>query len=119
MSREQTREILGLDRSWIWGGISARSSHGAGKGYAIFENYTLGTQRLVEVEHHQAGFPPRLQIWRSAGGLHLRFRRDPGFVLRSIEAGKGAFGLPDEPLWLETAIFSAEGQPTVTMPGSR
>jgi hypothetical protein len=49
MTRAEVREILGLDKSWVWGGTDARFDGGEGNGRGFIEVYVLGPKRFVYV----------------------------------------------------------------------
>lgn len=78
MTRGQTREILGLGKSWIWGGTSATSGKANKMAQAWHETFYVRPLKMVGVDHYQEGHLSKIQEFRSAGAIHLRFRCVPG-----------------------------------------
>ncbi|QDV35865.1 hypothetical protein [Tautonia plasticadhaerens] len=76
MPRAEALAILGLDRSWLRGGISAIRGMTFGKYHGYSESYSVRPDRIVTVDAKVDGKPARVQILQPTGGLHLRFDRD-------------------------------------------
>ena len=59
MSREQTREILGLEQTWLTGGTDARFAYGEGNGHDQHEVYYIRPPRIVArmMRHVGGGHP--------------------------------------------------------------
>ena len=58
MTWEQTREILGLEQSWLVGGTGAHFGGGVGNGHSMLEAYWVRPPRAVVVMARVAGGDP-------------------------------------------------------------
>jgi hypothetical protein len=75
MSWEETRDILGLERSWFKGGTNATFGHGEGNGHYMHEVYYVRSPRLVMGTSRVNGGAPQptgflqseavIQVWFS------------------------------------------------------
>lgn len=77
MSFQQTSDILGLEKSWIRGGLDAQHFMGEGNGHSQYETYLLRPWRRVTITGSVAGGPPEsVEIVQSDAMIHLAFRTD-------------------------------------------
>src|SRR5262249_27884988 len=71
---EQTREILGLEESWLTGGTGAFYGGGDGNGHYMHEDYYLRMPRVVVVMKPVGdGNPAPERIFTSAATIQLWF----------------------------------------------
>lgn len=115
MSKEQTYEILGLKKSWIWGGTSAKPWIGEGNNHYIHETFCIRPMRIVELNPPNGG-SSKLQVLQSSALIQLRFRRDPTFEWRiSRVPVQKAPKAEVKPCQLEWAKFSSDFQTVAEM----
>jgi hypothetical protein len=112
MTWEQTREILGLEQSWLVGGTGAYFGGGEGNGYDMLEAYWVRPPRTVVVMSRvEGGDPAPVKTFRSAATLKLWFRTDAQSGTRSWRR--------DESTRLVRAYFSSDSTTIAEMPGSQ
>lgn len=110
MNREQTRDILGLETSWLRGGTDARFHMGMGGAHRIHETYYVRPTRPVVVRASVGGGPIEpVTILRSKAMIQLVFATDP-------ESGPFRERHSDK---LVRASFSSDARTIAEMPGSR
>ncbi len=116
MSKEQTYEILGLEKSWIWGGTNATFWSGEGNNHYIHEMFCFRPMKIVELNPLN-GDSSKLQIYQSAASIQLKFRRDPtlGWKISRVPVQK-APKTEDNSYQLEWASFSCDFQTVAEMP---
>jgi hypothetical protein len=105
MTRAQTYEILGLKKSWIWGGLDAIPRPGGWMANTMYENYYAGAPTIIGKVYQSN---PALVI-QSVRPIQLRFQHGPDW--------SPLFGNPDD-FRLIGAAFSVDGG-KVEMPGSQ
>lgn len=108
MTKGQTYEVLGLNRSWMWGGISTTIGVREGGRHLTHETFYVRPLVLVATNH-----PGLLQ---SSGMIYLQFHDSPG-RMRDQEEGRTR-ARQDMSARLERASFS-DGKSTIEMPDSR
>ncbi|WP_169977694.1 hypothetical protein [Tautonia rosea] len=110
MTREQTREILGLETSWLRGGTDARFHLGSAGAHRIRETYYVRSPRPVVIRASIGGGPVGpVTIRRSKAMIQLVFATDP-------ETGPFQTNPSDR---LVRAWFSNDSRTIAEMPGSR
>jgi len=71
----QTRDILGLERHWLLGGISVQPTGGSGNSRWFVEGYDVRPARIVM---EPSGIPPiPTAVYRSRASIHLMFVTSP------------------------------------------
>ena len=105
MTRRQSYAILGLNQSWMTGGIGARPGERERRLNSIHEAHYVRAPRIVIMNHE--GGP--LRILQSSGMIQLWYCQHP----------RSASGhLDDESDELVRASFSVDGRTIAEMPGS-
>jgi hypothetical protein len=113
MTWEQTREILGLEQSWLVGGTGAYFGGGEGNGHGMLEAYWVRPPRTVVVMSRVGGGDPApVKTFRSTAILKLwfRIRTDPSSGTRNWRR--------DESTRLVRASFDGDSTTIAVMPGS-
>jgi hypothetical protein len=105
MTKRQSYQILGIDRSWMAGGISARPGPINADRHRTSEIYFLRALRLVPTD--QLGRAAR--VLPSSGAVILEYRFD-----RQSTPGQDEY----ESAQLEQALFSGDGRIIAKMPSS-
>ncbi len=113
MTWEQTREILGLEKSWLVGGTGAYFGGGDGYGgqYMLVAYWVRPPRAVVVMGRDRGGDPPPVKTFRSTLILKLCFRGD---------AGAGAHNWrSDKSTRLVRAAFCDDSTTIAEMPGSQ
>ena len=77
MTWAQTHEALGLEKSWLRGGTSARFSGGAGKLNYRSEAYLVRPPRkVVRIARVGGGAPGPVTVWQSTAVIQVWFSTD-------------------------------------------
>lgn len=113
MTYEQTRDILGLEKSWLHGGTDARLFSGEGNGHVHYEEYHVRPMRRAVVNARVRGGPPEpVIIFQSPAMIQLKFRTD-------IRSAHGWNWRKDDSTRLEWAAFSSDFRTIAEMPRPR
>lgn len=111
MNWERTREILGLEQSWLLGGTGAYYVGGDGSGHALLEAYCLRTPRAVVVmKPVGGGNAAPVKTFTASASLKLWFRTDAELGTRSWRRDKSTR--------LLRASFCGDSATIAVMPGS-
>jgi hypothetical protein len=107
MTMSQTYEILGLRKSWIWGGLDA-PDHGGRAGVAdtIYEVYNVRMPRTVGMSLRERAF-----TYQSSGSIRLHFHHGLDWNLYA--------GDPEQQLRLMGAELWVDRRKVAEMPGSK
>jgi len=112
MSWKQTREILGLEQSWLTGGTGARFEGGEGYREYMHEVYDVRPPRVVvRIGRVRGGNPAPIKVYDSTATIQLRFHRD-------VRSG-GLNWRQDKATRLVWASFSSDSTTIAEMPGSQ
>jgi hypothetical protein len=112
MNWEQTREILGLEESWLTGGTGARFGIGEGNGHYMHEVYYVRMPSVVAVmERVGGGNPTPLKTFQSTATIQLWFRTDIRSGVESWRRNKSTR--------LRRASFASDSKTIAEMPGSQ
>lgn len=110
MTWTQTRDILGLERSWLRGGTDARFFVGTGNGHYSHESYNVRPMRTTVVTARVRGGPPGpVKIVQSRAWIEIEFRTEIESTNRSR----------NDLTRLRRAAFGSDGRTIAEMPGSR
>jgi hypothetical protein len=111
MTWEQTREILGLEQSWLTGGTGARFGGAHGFLNSMHEAYFVRPPRIVVRMGQMRGSDPApMKVLDSTAKIQLRFHRD-------VRSG-GLDWRQDKATRLVWASFSSDSTKIAEMPGS-
>jgi hypothetical protein len=110
MTRQEAREVLGLEKSWMWGGTSARAAHRHGNGRHSTEVYYVRPPRpVVRIARVGGGDSAPVSVYKSSAMIQLWFHHDRG----SLKRGRYASAR------LVRASFSDGSRSIAEMPNSR
>jgi hypothetical protein len=110
MTRHEAREVLGLEKSWLWGGTSARAAHRQGNGRHSTEVYYVRPPRPVVRSARVGGANPApVIVSESPAMIQLWFKHDRGSLKRGRDASAR----------LVRASFSDGSRSIAEMPNSR
>jgi hypothetical protein len=112
MTWEQTRDILGLETSWLRGGTNASFEHGEGNGHYMHEVYNVRSPRIVmEIASVGGGPFQPTGFYRSKAMIQVWFRTDIDSGITNWRTNKATR--------LVRATFSNDATVVAEMPASR
>jgi hypothetical protein len=112
MSWEQAREVLGLEKSWIWRGTGARFAIGEGNGHYMHEVYHVRPPRIVvRIAQVGGGNPAPVRFYQSTAVIQVWFRTDIWSGMQNWRRDKSTR--------LVRATFSCDSSTIAEMPRSR
>jgi hypothetical protein len=112
MSWEQTREILGLEETWLTGGTSAHFSNGGGNGRSMYEVYYVRPPRIVVRKARVGGGNPApVQVLQSTATVQLWFSTEFQSTMEDWRRDKSTR--------LARASFSSDSTTIAEMPRSQ
>ena len=112
MTWEQTREILGLEQTWLTGGTGARPAEFEGNGHYMYEVYYVRPPRVVaRMARVGGGNALPVKVSRSTAMVQLWFSTNIRAGVRDWQQDKSTR--------LVRAIFSNDFTTIAEMPGSQ